>query len=403
MAFRRPQFILTATFLTNFWVGMVAVVVPVCAKEQMGVSATMLGLYGSLPMVFYIAAAMIGGRLSDRYGRRGVMVGSLALTAVAVTGIGYALESHRPYFLFAPLILHWFALGMFWPGVEASMGDDQKPSQIQRATGHFNVTWMSAMMLGSALGGWFYWLRSRHELGFSPSIVLALVLIAAVLAMLLALPRALEIVPWGREREEPKAAHASPDRQALFVRLGLLGNMASFLMLISYRSLLPEYTNTIGIAGWQYGLLQASVVAGMVIFNLMLMHWRGWHYRLRYLLGAELIGVGLLLGFVACDRYEALLVLAFLLGGPIAVTYFSSIYYGLEQLEAKGDHCGDHEAVLAAGGMFGPALGGLAIYWGGIWLGHPTPKAFLVLGAAVYLLTVVVQGALAWRRLGRGR
>jgi MFS family permease len=404
MAFRRPQFILISTFITNFWAGMLYVVVPVAAKEQLGASATMLGLYGSVSGLFYIVAAMLGGRLSDRYGRRWVMVTSIALAGIGVTGIGYALDARLRYFLFVPLSLQSLALGMFWPGMEAAMGDGQKPSQIKRATGYFNVTWMTGAMLGSTLGGSLYDVRLRIGLvEFNPSIVLSQVMILAVLVMLLALPRALEIVPWGREEIHTDARRASPERRALFVQLSFIGNMVSFFMLSSYRALMPEYTNTIGITGWQYGLLQASVTAGMVVFNIVLMNWRRWHYRVRFLLGAELAGAALLLAFAMSNNYGVLLVLGFLIGGPVLVTYFSSIYYGLEQFDAKGDHCGDHEAVLASGAMFGPALGALAIFWASAWAAHPVPKAFIVLSAAVYVLGVAWQAALAWRKLGRSR
>ncbi|HUT25273.1 MAG TPA: MFS transporter, partial [Sumerlaeia bacterium] len=260
--------------------------------------------------------------------------------------------------------------------------------------GVFNMSWMIGLIAGPVTGGFLYQIHRNLPLAVSGGMYAGILLLVCV-------PRAMEIAPWGEASapwrtsrgplERPEAASAR--KRALFVQLGLIANMTTYFMLGSYRSLLPEYTGLVGITGSRYGFLAGIVNLGMLLSNLLLMRWHRWHYSLRFLFGAQVAAAALLVSFTLCNDFHALLLVAFLIGLPAGVTYYSSIYYGLAQSASKGAHGGNHEAVIGLGLALGPWLGSLTIAATG------RPRSNLVLCAGAYLLAVVAQAALTRKRL----
>jgi MFS family permease len=402
--FRRPQ-LLTTISLTYSWAfGMFMVSIPLIAKEHLRVSETMLGLYGCVPAVLYIGSAWVSGRLSERLGRKGILAFAALFSAVSSCLL---ILMQRPWLLLPPAALGGVAAGFFWPVLEAAMSDGQTSRQIKRATGIFNMSWMIGLVVGPVTGGFLYQIHRSLPLAASGGMY-------AGILLLVCLPRAMEIAPWGKafapwgeafapwgEASAPWRTSRGPERheaasarkRALFVHLGLIANMTTYFMLGSYRALLPEYTDQVGITGKRYGFLAGVIYLGMLLSNLLLMRWRRWHYSLRFLFGAQALAAALLVSFALCNDFHALLLLALLIGFPAGVTYYSSIYYGLEQSASKGAHGGNHEAVIGLGLALGPWLGSLTI------AATDRARSNLILCAGVYLLAIAAQAALTRKRL----
>jgi MFS family permease len=386
--FHRPQFVFCSAFTASICGGFIYVTLPLMAKDLFGVSASALGLYGAASAAPYVLTALAAGRLSDRWGRRRI----LALSFLGLGG-GFVLLllSRTALMLYIPAILIGAAQGMYWPVLEGAMSDGQSPSQIKRAAGVFNFAWMGGLVAGPALGGFLY------KIDPAAPCAVGIALIALQVAMFLT-PGAMKIAPWGEDRPFHADARVPAPRRAVFVQLAFVANVITFLTLSSFRSLLPEYALPHGITGGTYGLLQSAITFGMVLTNLALILWHGWHYSLRVLLAVQALGAAILVLFCVTDSYPALLALAALLGFPACVTYFSSIYYGMEQSAHKGAHGGNHEAVIGLGAAIGPVLGGVAITVSGF------SRANLLLGAALLALAVLAQIAIVGtRRSGQNR
>ena len=381
MSFRRPQYIIATAFLISVCNGLVITTIPWLAKEQLQVSAGWLGLYGTTWALPYIFTAWAVGPLSDRWGRRSSLM--LALMGM-LAGYGLVPVCVDRELLLLPLLLIGASHGVFWPVIEAAMSDAQRPSQIKRAAGFFNFSWMGGLIAGPILASNLY---PRNPL--APAVAAAA--IAAFLIGITAIPQSLQIAPWGKGTAFSKDEQVSPSRKALFIRLAFIANITTFFMLGAYRSLLAEYTIERGITGFHYGLLQAALTLGMAATNLLLILWDRWHYSLRFLFLAEAAAIGFLLLFCATNYFPALVLIAFAIGFPAGVTYFSSIYYGLEQTEQKGSHSGNHEAIIGIGASAGPILGGWMIDWSGLSRGH------LILCAAVFAGAICLQFNLARR------
>lgn len=385
--FRRPQFVAVATFLMSLCQGFMFYSIPLVAKEDMKVSPAMLGYYGFVPSLFVLAGSWLGGRWSDRFGRRKILTLSMVLP---MSGIILFFFCRSEYSYFIPAILYWGTIAMYWPAIEGAMSDGQTSRQIKRASGVFSSSWMLGLVIGPITAGWLY--KQNHYLPFAACLV-----ILAVVFLLLNLPRSLEIAPWCSGRKLEHEENVSYSRRSLLLQLAFIGNMTTYFMLSALRALLPEYATPRGITGIEYGLLQASTVLGMVLTIWLLMVWHRWHYSLPWLIATQVLAVAALLWFSFTDSYGLMLFLGFILGFPAGVTYYSSIYYGMEISENKGAHGGNHETIIAVGKVTGPLLGGWAIAWSGF------PKACFLLSALVFVGCIAAQVLIARRRLAGER
>lgn len=384
---RRPQYVIAFTFSISVAFGAMMVALPLIAKERLAAGPETLGYYGFINGFFYTVCALFSGRLSERCGRGRVLALaiSLCIAAALLAVVGQSLR-----FFYVPMGLWGFAMGMIWPGLEASMGDGQTPRQIKRATGLFNYAWLSALLVGPVLGGALYERHHNYPIFFGLGVM-------GVFLALLALPRTMEIAPWGSAGDFDHEERIRPEKRALFVELAFIGNITSYFFIGAYRALLPEYAEAAGIDDWRYGLLLGANMGGMALTNALLIRWHGWHYSLRFLLGIE-AAAALLLGlFITTDAYWGLVVIAVALGVPSGLVYYSSIYYGMAQSASKGAHCGNHEAFIGVGLIVGPLCGGWAIGASG------APRAYMALAAGAWVLAAGAQALLAYRRLGAPR
>jgi MFS family permease len=101
---RRYSVALLATFV-GWWAisGPAQTVGPVFADERLGLSDDQIGLAVSMLSIGEILILLVAGRAADRYGRRAVLVPSLALTAVATALMGQ-VTSGAPWAYF-PLMM----------------------------------------------------------------------------------------------------------------------------------------------------------------------------------------------------------------------------------------------------------------------------------------------------------
>ncbi|HEX2164643.1 MAG TPA: MFS transporter [Thermoanaerobaculia bacterium] len=116
--------------------------------ERFGATETTIGLLISVFAFAQLASAPLWGRLSDRWGRRPVILGSLLVSAVAFVTFGLA-ESVWPLFL-SRLIQ---GVGGGTTGVvQAYVSDSVGPEQRTRALGWLTAATSAGVMLGPLLG-----------------------------------------------------------------------------------------------------------------------------------------------------------------------------------------------------------------------------------------------------------
>ena len=151
---RGPSFLLsplgivfTTVVIDLIGFGIVLPILPLWA-ETFGASPTQIGLLTASYAVMQLIFAPVWGRLSDRYGRRPVIMASLAGSAVAALLIGVA---GTLLVLFLARILQGVA-GASYAAAQAYVADVTGPRDRARGMGMIGAAFGIGFMLGPALG-----------------------------------------------------------------------------------------------------------------------------------------------------------------------------------------------------------------------------------------------------------
>lgn len=401
---RRPAaliFILLTVLLDVMGIGLIIPVFPLLVTQLAGSETTgaqMVGVFTAVYAVMQFVCAPILGALSDRYGRRPVLLASL-------TGMG--LDYLLLYF--APT-LGWLFLGRVIAGAtgasitvaNAYLADVTPPENRAKSFGLLGATFGVGFILGPALGGVLGNIDLRLPF-----------LVAAALALLNAL-YGLFVLPESLAKEN---RGGRPGRGVLnpLAPLGILGryplvrNLAAAFVLIGMAQQVIFSTwvlFTERVLGWTpaqngvalalVGVLSAVVQAGLIGVALKVLGERG------------AIFTGLLLGAVqyvllGAARSDAMLYFSIVVGalagiaGPAIQGLISRTVDPSEQGRIQGALTSVNSLV----GIFGPLLATtvFAIF---TRPGNPyhEPGAAFYMGAVFSLLGTLVAG-LVLRRAGR--
>jgi multidrug resistance protein len=351
------------------------IILPVLARyaEDLGAGPTTAGLLVASFSVAQLVCSPISGRLSDRYGRRPVLLCSLAGTAVGslLTGLAGSL-----WLLFLARIVDG-ASGASVSVAQAAVTDVAPPEQRARLLGLLGAAFGVGFSMGPAIGGMAALVN--HRLPF---------FLAAAIAgvnALVALRRLPETANRRRNRPYIADSYASSqgrsDRRRLaavaFVSLvAFSGFEATFSLLARDRYELTE-SGTYAVF-FAIGLALAAVQGGLV---------RSAHGRLpagtviRLALVADAAGLALLApdwGWPALAVSLALLVV----GQGLLVPTLAAAVADRAGDDRRGSALGLQQSAGGLGRIAGPALAGALFEHAGV----PVPYA---VGAALVVLAVL--------------
>jgi DHA1 family tetracycline resistance protein-like MFS transporter len=276
-AFRRRErpaalgFIYAAIMMNTVSMGVIVPVFPVLVKSLTGQgdagAAQIMGVFGAVWALMNLICAPIFGNLSDRFGRRPVLLVSM-----------FGLAFDYLVMALAPNIA-WLFIGRVISGITASSGsaagayvaDISTPENRARNFGRFQAAANAGILLGPALGGFVGVLDPR-----APFWIASLLAFANGLYGLFFVPESL-----GHDRRAPfRWRRANPiGAVALLVgRKGLLG-MAAILFIAqfagsSFNSVFQFYTHY--RYGWgpaQIGLLLMVLGGGSIVVQSFFAGW----------------------------------------------------------------------------------------------------------------------------------
>ena len=323
---------------------------------ELGGNPIEIGLIGTITASVHMVLANLGGRLSDRVGRRilvvtGPLIFSISsFLATQATEVGHIL-----------VLAGFNGLGMaiFWPSFQAWVADHQTGSNLARNIGSFNMSWTAANFLGPTLSGILFSLYPRVPF-----------LVAGVLSfMLFFLLRASvgERVPQAvTERSAVPQEAEGPDWGRTFLYAIWIANFTSWFILGNLRYQFPKLARDMAMSPSTIGLLLSCVGFSQFLGFFLLRGSDRWHFKKSFLLGAQLLGAA---GLLLISFFSRPLVFAssfILIGLCASLTYYSSLYYSVRLLKRKGKGTGLHESILGSGVVLGPLLGGIVAYSGGL-------------------------------------
>ncbi len=370
---------LAACFLFDGSLYLILTAVPLRAVD-LRASALQLGILPLLSSGVYVLAALLAGRLSDRLPRTALARGGALLrcvVALAMTGA----DSVAALMAWMPAL--GIANALYWPAVQAAVGQLGRPERLARNLGHFNVSWSSGKMLGFLVGGI---LVARG--GAVPTLLAAAAATALAGVILPGShpargesepkpklkakpepepnpepePRP-EPEPKAKPRPEPKpmpGPKPTPERDCSpsWRWIGWIANATLFGIGATLNFQYPKLMISLGLTGGDFGIYLGAVYLFQTLSFVVLTRWAGWHYRLAPLLMVQaitLLSLGAL-GWLTSRWW--IWATAPGLGLGLGISYSSSIYYTLRGGTRAGRGAGIHEALLGSGTFLLPLIGG---------------------------------------------
>jgi len=368
--------------IVPFWMDLSASIFYLAAPLvviDLGGNPIELGLIGTITASVHMALANLAGRLSDRFGRRVLMI-----TGPLLFGISCLLMTQMGNVkgILALAALNGLGMAIFWPAFQAWIAESQNGSGLARNIGSFNMSWTASHIIGPTLAGFLFTLNSRFPFWM-----------AAVLCTLLFLTMrasAYERTPQPQKQIEPLPPEVEESKHGKnFLYAIWIANFASFFILGNARYQFPKLAREMTMSPYAIGLLMSCIGLAQFLGFFLLRGSERWHFKKFYLGGAQLLAaVGLLLIYSFSRQW--VFALAFIMLGLCAsLTYYSSLYYAVRLMKKKGQGTGLHESILGSGVVMGPLLGGIAAYIVG--LHAPYILCLAVLAGAVVAEWVIMR------------
>ena len=338
-----PFLSVTATaFIFFFYIGIVLVTVPRFIEEELGYGEFGIGLAIATFAIAAVAARPFLGRLTERFGRRALMIAGALLAASAGAVLGLATELWQVLVLRALMGLGEAAL---FVAAATLIADLSPPHRRAEAASYFSVAVYGGIGLGPSLGEWVLG-DDRYGLTF---------LVAAGFAVLAAIT--VLGVPSRVDRSSAPTAEGKPPlfhRAALWPGLVLACGIASFAV---FSAFIPEHARSVGLAGAAgLFLVYSAISLCLRLFGATLPERFGEHVMVSFALVS--LALGLLLMAAVAEPW-ALWIGASLMGVGMAFLYPSLMANVVNRV---GDH--ERASALSSFTMFfevGTIVGGVVL------------------------------------------
>ncbi len=332
-----------ATYLMEIGYGLFLLVASAIGTDVIK-RPVLLGLTGTVHVSTRILGNVAFGRLSDRIGRKPLMLLACVLFLLAFV----ILRLTTTGAIFLAYFLAGAANAIFWPLIEAWFGSGEDGAGLIGFLGAFGATFTLGIATGSLLGGFFAGLAARL------TTIVGCVLLLAVGAL----------VAWTRD-EPPGApglraagAPAGHSRARRFMLIGWTANFATWTTVGIIRFLFTKLCKGLGIPLSFIGGINAVLYGAWAIGFLFLIRFRGWTYRLAPLALFQGLGAAAV-SLIWLRPSLGMFFPAFaLFGASAGMTYLSSMFYGQDGAADRGNKSGFHEMVLGLGMLCGPFIGG---------------------------------------------
>jgi MFS transporter, DHA1 family, tetracycline resistance protein len=346
--------IFACVFLDMLGYGMIVPLLPFMVREGPQ-QALLVGLLSSLYALMQLLVAPLLGALSDRVGRRPVLVGCLFVAAGAYALLGVGANSAALPLVFLAVAIGG-AAGATIPTAQAYIADRTAPEERARGLGLIGAAFGLGLMLGPASGG----LLSVYGLGVPAFLAAGLALANGVFGLVSLPPEQRVATPLraGRLVGQLGAAIAERATRPLLLAIFLLN-----LAFAGLQSNFPLFSST--RFGWDpvaNGVFFAFVGLCAVITQGLLVG------RLQPIVGEPLLVVGGL-GLMALSLALTALAPAgwmlyplvglMALGTGLAIPSITSLVSQRAAGDRQGVVMGGMQSVLSATLVIGPALAGL--------------------------------------------
>jgi DHA1 family multidrug resistance protein-like MFS transporter len=362
--------------IVPFWMDLSASVFYLAAPLvviELGGNPIELGLIGTISASVHMILAPLAGRLSDRFGRRTLMVAGPFIFGASCLLMTQTTQVREVLALAA---LNGFSMAIFWPAFQAWIAELQHGSALARTIGSFNMSWTASHLIGPTLSGLLFGLHSRLPFWLAAALCLLLFLFMRAYVS--------ERTPQPQKGTESLPSESEDTSQGrTFLYAIWIANFASFFILGNARYQFPKLARELTMSPYMIGLLMSCIGLAQFLGFFFLRGSDRWHFNKTYLLGAQLLAAsGLLL--ILFFSHQLVFASAFIMLGLCAsLTYYSSLYYTVRLMKRKGKGTGLHESILGSGVVLGPLLGGIMAH--SVGLRAPYVLCLVVLATVIII------------------
>jgi MFS family permease len=349
---RTKRLVYVAALLMDLCFGVFLFVGPLAAlrlTDKPGLQAVV----GVILLAARILFNALFGRLSDWLGRKNLLLTSSVLMLVVFIGLARAPSLAAVYAL---AFLVGVGNTLYWPVIEAWVGEEVSGTPLLRDIGSFNIAFSTGLVLAPLMSALLEW-SAGGQVSLLRPILLGMALAVVTFTFILLRPALSHHQIAELRRARPPLPQTGRSRRFLYA--GWLANFVAWCGVGVVRFLLQALViGKLGLTERTLGLLQAAFYLSWVVGFVTWRTWTSWPYRRWPLLVNQTIGAaGLTCIWLARDAWTLAIGLA-LFGFGVTGPYAASIFYGLDRYTDKGTKSGLHETVLAAGQLLG--LGGAA-------------------------------------------
>lgn len=346
--------------------------IPIYLNKKLGVPEWQVGIILAMTAVTRAIAQAVGGELSDRFGRKGVLAISCAMRMIGFLAMGFMVMTGAGLVPVTAVILFLFATGaLFMPASDALVADVVKPARRVQAYGLMriatNVGWGTGPAIGGLLVG-----ASYAPMFF----VTSGILVVAILIVTFGIHEPKSTLSRDRFKLKDLLAVMN-DRTFVYFSLGALFVFLMFSQLFMTFSLYSK--NYVGQPENRIGLLYMINGAMVVAFQYWISRISE---RMRYgqvLALGSLIMAGAYYAMAWADGFGALAILMALatVGEMFATPVVSTIVAGMAPPGRTGRYMGLFGFTNSLAWSMGPAVGGAVMsafagypvrFWGALAL-----------------------------------
>lgn len=378
---RRLLILFITIFIDLVGFGIFVPVVPIYARE-LNASEALVGDTGALFSLMMFIFTPFWGTLSDRFGRRPVI-----LIAVGLSAISYVLFAHATTITL--LIISRMLTGVGSGNITAAQAyitDITPPEGRAKALGLIGAAFGLGFIFGPPLGSFIFDRLGVEWVGY----VAALMCVANLVAVWLFLPESLqEKVTHRKIRIKPVTSAIKALREPRFRDLFIISFIYITAFSMMQMTIAMLWYDDYGLDKRQIGYMFAIVGLGSAIVQGTMVGWlqRTFGERNLMIYGALMVAVGLgMIAFIPKELFLPLSILSIALlslgNGSLSPTLLSQLSRNAEQQE-QGEVLGMNQSFGSLARIAGPALGG-RLYE----MGHGLPyiaSGLVMLGGLYYV------------------
>lgn len=328
--------------------------------QKFGVGMTQAGILLGLNSFFALLGSTMGGAITDRFGRKRLILFGLVFSALSSLGLGLANNLRMMYPL---LVIAGLLASVANPAHEAVLADILPPEKRQEGYGILRVVFNYAWIFGTAVGGL---IASRS--------FLALFIIDAVVSCLAALilfrllpetkPKPKEGVPHKEETFwQTLKGYRVVGRDLAFMGFVVSGMLALVVYIQQYGSLAVYLRDVQGIDSRGYGLILS--ITGLEVILLQFWISRIIRSRPPFLMmvtGTVIFAVGVFLyGIVSGFLLFVVAAVIVCIGEMFYFPTSQVVAAGFAPREMRGRYMAAAGFIRSAPNAFGPALAGYVL------------------------------------------